>query len=124
MNNLRSIIEKANKPKKALGRWINSIMLLLISLASFTSFYIIRFQLCDSYDCKDLDITGIWYVFSPGFILFGGFSVIVSVFIRKEANLPSIYSDSITGAMVIAALLMLFIPAGISIEIGGVVGAK
>ncbi|MCU7927269.1 MAG: hypothetical protein KZQ97_12610 [Candidatus Thiodiazotropha sp. (ex Dulcina madagascariensis)] len=118
MNKIDTVVEKCSMPKQAVGRWINTIMLILVSLGSFTSFYIIRFHLCGSFECKDLKITGIFYLFSPAFMVFGALVLIVSAFIKKEKDLPSIYSDSITASLVFAMLLMLFIPFGVSIEIG------
>lgn len=111
---------KVNKPKSALGRWFNSLLLLLVSMGCYVAFYIIRVHLCGSYDCRDLKITGIWYWFSPSFILFGGLVAVVAIFIRNEVNLPSIYSDAITITIAFAMLLLLFIPFGISIELSSV----
>jgi type IV secretory pathway TrbL component len=124
MNKLKRYFEKSSEPKSAFGRWLNSFMLLLVFIGSFVAFYIIRFHLCGSIDCRELRITGIWYMFSPFFMLFGASALMLSIYISKEENLSSKISDAITISIVTAALLLLFIPSGISIEISSLVDGK
>jgi hypothetical protein len=113
--------QKRNSPKSKIGRWINFCMLMAVALGSFLEFYIIRFELCGNFKCRELEITGIWYLFSPGFMLFGAAVLMVARFILDEESLPSSYSDYITFSIVTAMLFMLFIPFGISAEIGSTV---
>ena len=108
---------KSTNPKSPIGRLLNAAILLIISLASFVAFYLIRFEVCGDYPCADLAVMGIWYLFSPGFMVYGALVMVLSRFIQKEVELPSGISDCITVALLIATLMMLFIPYAISIEI-------
>jgi hypothetical protein len=121
VSKLKQLSKNNSKPKSAIGRWVNSFILMLVFLGSFVAFYIIRFHLCGGFDCRELDITGIWYRFSPVLILFGTSVLIVSIYVNKEINMSSNLSDAITVSIAIAALLLLFIPVGISIEIASIV---
>jgi hypothetical protein len=116
--------QKTEQPKSRIGRWVNFVMLEVVALGSFLIFYLIRFDICSGFNCRKLEITGMWYLFSPGFILLGAAVMMVARFILDEINLPSRYSDYITFSIVVAALLLLFIPIGISIEVGSTVSAK
>lgn len=112
-----SLKEQFLSPKKPLGRWLNSLALVLSSVMSFISFAYINFFICVADECSKLSITSIWVTFSPLIFMIGITTLAISIHLLKEKELESIYSDAICVLALVVGVIVCILPFSISNEL-------
>ena len=106
-------------PVGNLSRYFQFGLIFLCGLMSFWAYYYIEYELCGSEKCTDLVVTKIIAELTPLYIIQGICLLIVSLFIKRNSNIPKLYMSSISIACAGGYMYSSFFVAALAIELKG-----
>lgn len=84
------------KPHGSIARWCDVVAVSVAGIGSFSSYYLIEFNICRTYNCENLRVTSYYAAASWWYLVFGFALLGVSLFIHKARDLPKIFAIAIT----------------------------
>lgn len=84
------------KPQGEIARWMDVIAVSAAGLCSIFSYFLIEFEICQAYACKNLVVTSFYASASWWYLVFGIALLGIGLFIHRARDLQRAFAMAIT----------------------------